>query len=75
MAILANELRSAIDVEAKPLVKLPKRFQWNISGECRIQLVETIPETLISHHYAQEMPVEHMSTMEVCFNEFAIYKQ
>ena len=64
----ANAFRAVIDVEAsEPVVKLPKRFHWNISGECRIQLVETIPETLISHHYAQTMPVEHMSTMEVSF--------
>jgi putative lipoic acid-binding regulatory protein len=45
--------------------KLPKRFHWNVSGECRMQLVETVPATLVTHNFAEEMKVEHMSTMEV----------
>ena len=47
------------------IVTQPKRFHWNVSGECRIQLVETVPATLISHNFAEQLPVEHMTTMEV----------
>ena len=53
------------DSKTAPVVKVPKRFQWNVSGECRMQLVETVPITLISHNFAEDLPVEHMSTMEV----------
>jgi len=57
-------------IAPKKLEKRPKRERWDISGECRIQLVETVPDTLKAHNYAKDMPVEHMSTMEV--NEMKI---
>ena len=34
------------DSKTAPVVKVPKRFQWNVSGECRMQLVETVPITM-----------------------------
>jgi hypothetical protein len=46
-------------------VRRPKREKWDISGECRIQLVETVPATLKAHNFAEDMLVEHMTTMEV----------
>jgi hypothetical protein len=57
-------------IAPKKVEKRPKREKWDISGECRIQLVETVPDTLKAHNYAKDMPVEHMSTMEV--NEMKI---
>ena len=42
-----------------------KRDRWNVTGECRVQLVETIPATLKAHNFAEDMPVEHMTTLEV----------
>ena len=52
----------------RPPIQQPmqrKRDRWNVTGECRVQLVETIPATLKAHNFAEDMLVEHMTTMEV----------
>ena len=41
--------------------------EWDVSGNCRMQLVETVPQTLKAHDFAEDLPMEHISTQEVFF--------
>jgi len=42
-----------------------RRRSFNITGICRLQLVETVPVALYTKNFAQKMPIEHVKTIKV----------